>query len=415
MVKLSRYFLIIIAIIGFATAIPKLYWMTFAKPIRSPFVMWSCVNNDFMITRSGGGIKRTSRNLEKEGKTLTRNEYEQKLPFLFVRQLLMNGTMPDSIKGEEIDMHDITASRSTFRVRPKDIHAPQPTLFPLFESQSGRANLTMPKDFFRITWRMEFIDAETNSIDEEKSRMFSAVLYKRGFEFPAKSIDGLPTTRKSCDEGYLITDSKNQLFHVKMIKAKPFVEKVNLPENLKFKTIKCVDFKNKHYYAYLFSTDNELYILTQYDYQLVKFPVENINPDLTEIRIYSDLLNFNIISTGNGFMKSDVLDRNYKFIDHYTESWPVKDERIEGKIAQFIFPAEIAITDRNSKFIKFNLNPNKSFSWVILSVILLIVQFYILTRRNEKLKKHIIDLVIIAITGIFGFIAVNFFPNKFFD
>jgi len=415
MVKLSRYFLVIIAVIGFAIVIPKFYWMAFAKPIRSPFVMWSCIDNDFMITRSGNGIKRTSRNLEKDGETLTRAEYEQKLPFLFIRQLLMNGTMPDSINGVEMDTHDIGTSRSTFRVRPKDIHSPIPSLYPLFESQSGRANLEMPKDFFRITWRMEFVVAESNKIDEEKSRMFSAVLYKRGFKFPAKSIYGLPTTRKSCDEGYLVIDSEDQLFHIKMIQAKPFVEKVEVPEGLKFKHISCVDFKNKVYYAYLFSTDNHLYILTQYDYQLTKFPVENINPDLNEIRIYTDFFNFNIISTGKGFMKSEILDRNYNLVDEYSETWTVRDERAEGKVAQFLFPAQIKMTNKNSGFIKFFFEPNKSFNWLILSLLFVVAHFIILKRKKEKLGKHIIDFCIIALTGVFGFISVNIFPNKFFD
>ena len=415
MVKLSRYILVIIAVIGFAIVIPKFYWMTFAKPIRSPFVMWSCIDNDFMITRSGGGIKRTSRNLEKSNETLTREEYEQKLPFLFIRQLLMNGTMPDSINGIEMDTHDIGVARSTFRVRPKDIHSPLPTLYPLFESQSGRANLEMPKDFFRITWRMEFINAESNKANEEKSRMFSAVLYKRGFKFPAKSINGLPTTRKSCDEGYLVIDSNDQLFHIKMIQAKPFVEKIKLPGSLKFKAIQCVDFKNKAYYAYLFSTDNQLYVLTQYDYQLTKLPVENINPDINEIRIYSDFLNFNIISKGDGNMKSTVLDRDYNLVDTYSETWNVRDERTEGKVAQFLFPAQIKMTNKNSGFIKFFFEPNKSFNWLILSLIFVVIHLIILKKRKDKLAKHIIDFCIIALAGVFGFIAVNFFPNKFFD
>lgn len=415
MVKLSRYFLVIIAVIGFAIVIPKFYWMAFAKPIRSPFVMWSCIDNDFMITRSGNGIKRTSRNLEKRGETLTRSAYEQKLPFLFIRQLLMNGTMPDSINGIEMDTHDIGASRSTFRVRPKDIHSPMPTLFPLFESQSGRANLEMPDDFFRITWRMEFINAETNKVNEDKSRMFSAVLYKRGFKFPAKSINGLPTTRKSCDEGYLVIDSNNQLFHIKMVEAKPFVKKIELPDSIKFKTIQCVDFKNKLYYAYLFTTDNQLYILTQYDYELTKFPVENINPDIDEIQIYSDFLNFNIIAKGDGNMKSTVLDRDYNLVDTYSETWKVRDERTEGKIAQFLFPFQIKMTNKNSGFIKFFFEKNKSINWIFLSLLLIVIHFTILKKRKVKPSKHGIDFIIIALTGIFGFIAVIFFPNKFFD
>lgn len=411
MVKFSRYILVIIGIIGFAIVLPKFYWMAFAKPIRAPFIQYSCIDHDFMILRSNDGVKRTN----SQGKEFTREQFETKLPFLYTRQLLMNETMPDSINGIEMDMHEISTNRSTFRVRPKDINSPQPTLFPLFESQSGRANLEMPKDFFRITWRMEFIDAETNKIDEEKSRMFSAVLYKRGFKFPAKSINGLPTTRKSCDEGYLVIDSEDQLFHVKLIQGKPFVKKVNVPNTLKFKSIRCVDFKNKLYYAYLFSTDNQVYILTQYDYELIKFPVEDLDPEINEIRIYGDLLNYNVICTGDGFVKSTVLNSNYNKINEYSETWLVRDERLEGKIAQFLFPAQITMTDSKSGFVKFFFEINQSINWFILSLLFIIVHFLILKRRKVKFLKHFIDFGIIAITGVFGFIAVNFFPNKFFD
>lgn len=410
MVKISRYFLVIIAIIGFGIALPKLYWVAFAEPIRAPFIQYSCIDNDFMLLRSGDGVVRCN----SKGDTFTREEYENKLPLMYTRQLLMNNTMPDSINGVEMDMHDISTNRSTFRVRPKEIHAPQPTLYPLFESQSGRANLEMPADFFRITWRMEFIDAESNTIDEEKSRMFSAVLYKRGFKFPAKSINGLPTTRKSCDEGYLVVDSKDQLFHVKLTKGLPFVKKVELPEGLKFRCIKCVDFKDKFYYAYLFSTENRVFVLTQYDYQLVKLDVENINPEENEIRIYGDLFNYNIISKGDGTITSQILDKDYKKVNEYKETWPVRNERTEGKIAQFLFPAQLKMTNSNSSFVRFFFETNKSFNWIILSLIFVAIQFFIIRKRKENIKNQIVDFGIIAVTGIFGFIAVNFFPNKFF-
>ncbi len=411
MVKLSRYFLVILAVVGFAIVLPKLYWMAFAKPIRAPYVMYSCIDNNFVILRSGNGVKRTNI----KGEELTRNEYEQKLPLLFVRQLLLNKTMPDSINGVEMDLHDITINRSTFRVRPKEVNAPQPTLFPLFESQSGRANLTMPPDFFRITWRMEFIDATTNKINEEKSRMFSAVLYKHGFKFPATTIEGIPTTRKSCDEGYFVIDSANQLFHIKMIKGEPYVHKVEVPTRLTFKTIRCVDFKNKRYYAYLFSTNNEIYILTQYDYQLIKFPIENLNPQIAEIKIYSDLFNFNVIAITDGEMRVTALNRDYQKVDTFIETWPVRTQRTEGKIAQFIFPAQLSLTNKTSGFVRFFVTPPTTFYWLIFSLLLAATHFILLKRKRVKITKHIIDFFIIAITGIFGFIAVNIFPNKFYD
>ncbi|MDX8340008.1 DUF4857 domain-containing protein [Draconibacterium sp. IB214405] len=410
MVKFSRYILVVIAIFSLAIALPRLYWISFEKPIKAPSVFYSCVDNDFfMIRPADGGILTNS-----NGDEFTRDEFELKLPLNYSRQLTLNRTMPDSINGVEMDLHEISRNRSFFRVRPKDIDTPLPSLYPLFESQSGRANLEMPDDFFRITWRMEFLDSKTNKILEEKSRMFSAVLYNRGFKFPATSINGLPTTRKSCDEGYLVIDGANQLFHIKMIKGKPFVRKVDLPEGLKFKHIACVDFSDKLYYAYLFSTNHEVYVLTQYDYMLQKLDVAETHPELNEVRILGDLFNYTITSLGNGFISTTVLDKDFKFVDTYKESWLTKDERLEGKIAHLLFPFELKLTDNKSSYIRFFSAFHSSFLWLIVSLCLMVLHFIIIKKRKENVKNQIADLAIIAITGIFGFIAVNFFPNKFF-
>lgn len=411
MVKISRYFLVIIAIIAFGVVLPKLYWVAFAKPIRVPLINYSCTDNNFILFHPGAAVKRCN----SDGEELTREQYETKLPLMHTRQLLMNETMPDSINGVEMDMHEISENQSIFRVKPREIRTPQATLFPLFESQSGHAKLEMPDDFFRITWRMEFINAETNKIDEEKSRMFSAVLYKRGFKFPAKTINGLPTTRKSCDEGYLVVDAEDQLFNIKQITGRPFVRKIKIPDGIKFKRIECVDFKDQFYYAYLFSTDNKLYVLTQYDYLLEKLDVEDINPELNEIRIYGDLFNYNVISIGSGFINCQVLDKSYHKVDEYKETWLVRKQRIEGKVAQFLFPAQLKMTDSNSNYIRFFFETNQSFYWIISSLLFMFIHFVLLKIRGIKSSTHSIDFVIIAISGIFGFLAVNIFPNKFIE
>ncbi|WP_319502354.1 DUF4857 domain-containing protein [uncultured Draconibacterium sp.] len=411
MVKISRYILVFMAILGLSVVLPQFYRMAFEKPSKSPLIQYSCIDHDFMIYRPDADDKWTNR----EGTKLTREAYEMKLPLMYTRQLVMDGTMPDSINGQKINIQHAGIFRSNFRITPDEIHAPKPKLYPLFESQSGRANLEMPDDFFRITWRMEFIDAKTNKILEDKSRMFSAVLYNRGFKFPANSINGIPTPRKSCDEGYLVFDSADQLFHIKMAKGVPFVRKVELPTGMKFKTIQCVDFSDKLYYAYLFTENNELYVLTPYDYMLEKFDVDDIDPDKYEIRIYGDYFNFNVISIGDGFIRTQVVDRDHNKIDEYIEKRPTYNSGTEGKIAQLLFPAELKMTDNNSSYVNFYLKISKSFRWLFISLLLIIVQYSIIRKQKKKIRTSIIDLLIIGITGIFGFIAVNIFPNKFID
>jgi hypothetical protein len=409
MVKISRYILVLVTVLTLSVALPELYWTSFDKPIRKPFIMYSCTENDFLILRTGEKVTRE----DTKGHTFTREQYEERLPFLYLRQLMISGTMKDTIKGIAMDMHDINLNKSYVNFQPSDMVTPDPGLYPLIESESGRANLEMPDDYFRITWRMEFIDARTNKILEEKSRLYSAALYNKGFAFPAAKISGIPTTRKSCDEGYLIIDSKDQLFHLKMIKGNPFVEKVFVPDGLKFKHILCVDFKDKRYYAYLYDTQGDIYILTQEDYELIKFPVGNYHPETEELKIYGDLFNYTVIVSGEGFVRVVALDKEYKKVAEYNETWPVRAETKTGKLFSALFPAQLSLTDENSNYINFYLTLSKGFKWLIVNLVLLAVHF-ILVRRRGRLIRHAADFGIILVTGIFGFIAVNVFPNKFF-
>lgn len=410
MEKVSRYFLVFIAILTLAIILPKLYWTAFGKPIRKPFIQYSCMNNDFMIHRLDKGTWQDTK-----GNQYTREQYEQKLPMMFFKQLLTSGTMPDSINGVELKMQTIARSRSFFRLKIDDADAPAPPLFPLFESQSGRVVFEWPDDFFRITWRVDFIDAATNKINEEKSQLFSAALYRKGFSFPAKLISGLPTPRKSCDEGYLIVDSKNQLFHLKMIKSKPYVKKVDTPEGLKFRYISCVDFKNKDFYAYLFSDRNEIYILTQNDYQLIKWPVDEFELSKCDLKIYGDLFNYTVVIEAEDHVKAIALSPDYKIVNTYTENWKTKEQQTEGKVFASLFPAQVSMISENSKFIRFYFTPSVGFNWILFNLLLLALQVVWLYLRKAKMKNHLADLGIVAVCGIYGFVAIHVFRNKFID
>lgn len=380
----------------------------FEKPIKPSLVMYSCTDDKFMIFNAKGTTKR----YDSDGNKYKREEYEKKLPLLYARQLMMHGTMPDTIKGVAIDLKDFMQTKSTYRYTPEDSHKPQPKLFPLFEAESGRATLEMPEDYFRINWRVDFITAKDNTINEEKSRLFSAALYQKGFKFPAKIIAGIPTTRKSCDEGYLLVDSEAQVFHLKMMLGRPFVVKIKKPNELKFKHIDCVDFKDKRYYAYLFSENNEIFVLTQDDYKLIKLPIDGFCAETCKLKILGDFFNYNITIEKEGSLVTYALDKDFKIIDKYEENWLKKSERVEGKVFASIFPAQLSLENPNSKFIDFYIDFSTGFVWIFVNIILFITQLVIIKRRGVELKNHFFDLIIISVTGILGFIPVNIFPNK---
>ncbi len=408
MVRISRYILVLTTVLVLAITLPKLYWTIMEKPVYAPMVRYSCVEKLFMIFRTGS----TNSRQDSKGNNYTREEYEKRLPMLYYMQLATSGSLPDSINGVEMDMHTLRKASSSYRFQPKLMDSPQPDLYPLFESESGRVNLEMPNDFFRIGNKIEFIETKSNKIDQEKSTKFTEALAKKGFSFPSKIIAGIPTIKKSCDEGYLITDSNNQLFHLKMEVGVPYVKRVTLPENLNFKWIECVDFANKQFYAYLISSANEVYILTQDTYELKKIPITGFNAAIDELKIYGDLFNYNVIIEGDSYVKVFALDSKFNNIDYYSEKWNDRYNRTEGKIFGAIFPFEVSLKSENSRYIDFRIKYSIGLLWLLVSLLLVAAEMIWIKREKLILKNHWIDLFLVAFTGIFGLIAINIFPNK---
>ena len=169
-----------------------------AKPSRTPFSMYSCIIGDFLsmgYEESVGLIRR-----DQSGNNYTQEQTDSILPLFYVRQLMADERFPDSINGVPVSPRQVQITNFNFRVSASDINSPSVPLYPLMESMSGRVDLKMPDDVFRITPHgIEFIVMESNTIDKEKSQTFTEVLTKKGFSFPARHIAGSYKNRRLQD------------------------------------------------------------------------------------------------------------------------------------------------------------------------------------------------------------------------
>lgn len=406
MIKLSRYILVAVGILVASIAIPSLYWTIFEKVPRSATVYYSCISDDFVI------VNGTSRK-DPSGREFTSEEYEKQLPLMFYRQLMADGTMPDSLKGVLLETPSINRASSFYRFTPKKIDSPVPSLWPMFESQSGKVNLAMPEDYFRIGKRMEFIVARTNEINEEKSARFTDALTAEGFSFPARIIAGIPTTRKSIDEGYFVTDSNGALFHIKMIQGEPYVMHIKTPEDFNIVYIEAVDLRSREFYCYLYTKDQGIYVVMDQVYDLQRLPVDGFNPAVHSLRISADLFNKCINVYGENWIEAIAIDDMYRVVGTYGEKWEGLYERPDGKMFATLFPFEIRMRDDNSSYVRFYFKPSPGFRWILVNLLALVVTVILILRRGWPLKSNIPDLVITGLTGVYGLIATQFFPNKF--
>jgi hypothetical protein len=407
--KLSRYFLIILATVVLSQVMPAIYDNLFDVRINTPYVSFGAEKKVFFIyTREEGKGPAFT---DSKGEKYTRNRYLDATPSENYFYHIKNGTMPDSINGVKVDARLLQRESFNQMTFPFEFSQPEYKLYPLLES-APEAELTWPKDFFRIDKRIEFIDAKTNHIDEEKSVTYTGLMKKEGFVFPATLVAGMPTVMKQWDDGWFLTDKEGSLFHLKMVKGEPYFVKISKPDNIKIKKMVCNSYSSREFYATLVSDDNRIYLLRSGDYKLLELPINDYNPDTQALQIAGSLFYKTVILNGEGSIKAYAIDRKYNKVAEYAQTWPVKADMAVGKVFTWLFPFSIEMQPASSHFVHFQVNRNHTGRWIYLNLLLLALSFLLIKRQGRKLSSNILDLIIVAVTGIFGFIAVNIFANK---
>jgi len=405
--KLSRYLLIFITILVTAIYIPKLYWLVFGERIVPPHASYSPVIKKFIL---GKLVDKNYLWMDSDGKRYTREQTDLLLPLQNYRLLAAKGQMPDTLDGIPISVEEVRLNSFYLRFQPYQIGMPQIQLFPLFESNPPRLQLEMPPDFFRITGRMEFITAESNQINSEKTGQFTERLREIGFAFPAVKIFGNPTTRKPFDEGYFVVDNAGQLFHIKMRNGKPLCIRTPVPTDLGIETIFVKESNLKEFMAVIITRSSDVYLLMYDHYKLQKLPLAGYDFKNDQLRIVGNLF-YRILSVvSDGRLEVTVTDRNYEVIDRYEETWPTQDQRTAGLASAWVFPFTLKLQSGKSMFIGFYW---KGYHWnaLLLNLALVALSFFLYRKRNNSIKNTIPDRLLVTLTGIYGFIALLIFPN----
>jgi hypothetical protein len=405
-IKISRIFYLLLIVFVASIFLPKYYWLKFEKNIRRPMVYYSPVINEFLVSRLVGKEMFYE---DRHGKKYDRDQYEKLTPLLNYRQLISEGKLPDSLKGQPLNVDVIRVNNIMTKVSSDQMDYKPIQLNPLLESKSGRVKLEMPDDYFRITNRFEFINCQSNKIDEAKSNLFTAALTEKNFSFPAVMISGNPTNKKAFDEGYFVLDSKNNLFHIKMVKGKPFCANTNIPSlDVAFMSIS--EMTLREFYGIIFTKQGEVYLISYDNYKLIKLPLENYDIKKQNFLMIGDQFYRTISLTGINSIHTIVTDRNYNVVDRYEESWAGNNDMNAGKTAAFLFPFTLRLGDSSSSFANFYFKFSGLQS-VILILILTLITFFILRYRKISIKNGWADLLIVLVSGIFGFIAVLLIKN----
>jgi hypothetical protein len=391
--------ILVIASFALSWAVPAIVKVAASTAQNYPFLYYSSIIQRFIIKET---VDNKTKYSDTDGNSYTREQYDTLTPMLSYRQLMLTNSLPDTILGVEIDPRIVRAKTIVWRYAPRNIHQPVLPLYLMYESMSGRSALEPPEDVFRLKESIEFVNKLTNVVNIEKSNVFQQRMIEEDFMFPAKQVWGNLSARKAYDEGYFVLDSRNQLFHVKMVNGRPYVRNTMAGANMEVVYFNVSEVADKSIYGYLVNKVGEIYTLGTDGYHLTKFDIPTIDINKHSVMVMGNLFYWMVYVTTPENCTYNILEAGT--LKQHDQPYIIKASANRwDQTASCIFPVYLSLSSKYTDYVK----PELVINWgpaFILSLALS-AGFLFTAGRKRNIPQRIVAAVIILIFGIPGLIT----------
>lgn len=340
MFKISKILFSVIVLFLLVWQVPACYNFFMSTSVDTPFTLYSSIAGEFATLQVDENKKMHYR--DASGKEYTEEQFDSILPAFYYRQLVTDGRFPDTICGISVTPRQIQLANFTMRLSPLDLNKPKLGLWQMLESMSGRVDLELPDDAFRITSDgIEFVKMETNTVDEDKSQRFTKAMKQKGFKFPALSLSGNPTDRKEYDEGYVMLDAGNKLYHVKQTVGRPYVKAITMPEGLVPLHLFITEFPSRQWLCFLTDVEGRLWVVERDSYAVKPSEIPSFNPSEESALIIGNMFDWTVrVNRAERECYYAISAEDYTLIDSLAYDTPV--HRMPG----------LTFTTSKDKFVK---------------------------------------------------------------
>ncbi len=453
----ARIFLLVTGAALLAHYLPFGWHILTAKRQRAPVVYYSDTGAGFLFIRmEGTGGNTRFFYADATGRTLERDAFESLLPLTYYAQLYKNGTMPKEIRGVAIIPGTLRREQFNLRVRPEQLDTPLVPLLPVFETADGRARLSPPPDFMRITGAaaqsgsgvpplserqqdaasappppttltsrgraIEFLDPKTNTILPEKSALYSDAFARARFVFPVTAAGSNPTSLKPYDEGIYLADAEGQTFLLRQEHGQPVLLRVadraadpGAWRALRPRHIIVNEIETRELRALIIDADGKPWLAVGENHRLVPLPVTQYDPAADTLSLRGNLLHRLIVVQTDTTLEAVALDRDYRVLDRHEETLPDPDARLSARIGQVLFPLAWWLSDSTSGYLGFHARtPVRDLlpAALGLNALLLAAHVIVLRRRKILAPTRLPDLAATAALGFCGLIPALLLPRS---
>jgi hypothetical protein len=170
---------------------------------------------------------------------------------------------------------------------------------------------------------------------------------------------------------------------------------------LKPRYIQVQEQENREVRAIIIAEDGRTHLVIGPDYRLVTLPLNNYDPAQMQFGLRGDFLNRLVTVNSDHYVEAVVLNRDYEFVDRYTETLPERKDHPSGKLAGLLFPFTLDLEDDASGFIGFHFSLGRPIALAVNAGLLLLALAWLLFRKRV-FATHLPELIAVALTGVFG-------------
>ncbi|MGF1910046.1 DUF4857 domain-containing protein [Vibrio kasasachensis] len=278
------------------------------------YVFYSAILNDFVYQKNGANHTFFYGTSEKK---LDKTQFEESLPFVYWKNLAMQGKLPVTVAGEIYDKGQIRRSRMSLQYDPSRLKHPEVTLYPFFNPISHKGSIPFPENALSLkSNRMEVYAAETSKPNKPLAEEVNKLLQKEGMVFPVREVWGKTTSMKPFDWGYFIQDDSGQLFNLNRADNIVHLNSVPLPQEIgRVVYIQVSENRHKKFYGYAISDKSKVYLISYPDYRFIPLEMNGFNYQKMSFQLLSDPLYY-VMRYNDGERYSAVrFSKNYAKID----------------------------------------------------------------------------------------------------
>lgn len=371
-----------------------------SRPVER--VRYSPVIEDFIYSKTDKESKETVFKVVGKDK-ISEDEFIRLLPFVHYSLLISKGTFPSKFEEYGKNPKLIRQNSQTLNLKYSANKAKYIPLYILLDTDRKYDKVIYPPRLLRLTDNsIDILNLETSSLDIEQTKALNYSLKALNFAFPAVKYYTNPSSLKPFDEGAFVVDSKDEIYHIRQDEGKIYVKNSGIIKKDIINIVVSED-PRREFFA-LVVTKNELGLI-DYGYKFITLNSDKYDPYSSNLNLRIDPVNKILSFSSTNDIKTDVMDLNYTTIkQNLTTLEPSASKRW---IKEYIFPFELKMSQKgDNHFYSFYIE-NFSIKSIPISLLFAFLYFMIVLRTRQKYSA--VDIFLIALFGIYGFVAMTMY------